>query len=755
MTKKAKFFRVIFYISLVAVFVTMLLFCLFSMGLLSKFSSVKFSKNKLNYKTSVVAVTNANGEKISTPMGNNAITYDQVPQHTINAFVAIEDKDFFAHNGVNYKRMLKATLKNLKTMSFSEGASTISQQLIKNTHLTSEKTLRRKFDELILAKELEKNLSKQEILSAYLNAIYFGNGAFGINTASQRYFSKEAKELTLAESATLAGIIKSPKKYSPITNPDACIKRRNLVLKEMLKDGKISQEEYLTAVDSPLNLNINKYALTNNSYYHATIEEACELLHIPEKDLLLKNLKIVTYQDSATQKACEKALENLPTVAKTSTADGVNLVIDNKTGGVIAFCAQSEHNTLSLLRQPGSTIKPIVAYAPAIEKDLISPETPILDEPIDIDGYKPKNYKNKYHGWVSAKDALANSYNIPAVKLLNYVGIDYAKSFAQNLGLKLSSCDNGGSVALGGLHDGIKIKDLANCYQAFANGGKRIDARFIKAIYSSDGKLVYQNPQNEIQVMKSSTAYLISDMLKQTVESGTAKRLKQSYDICAKTGTVGLKNSQENSDAWNISYTPQNTVCVWVGSTSSTLLPKSVTGANAPSVIAQQIYSSCKLGSGSFEMPNSCVKKDINSQELLANNKLKLASENTPDRFRKSVYFAISNVPQEVSDMFSEISPFSITAQKTKKGVTINIFAKKYLNYTIHRLCEDNDIVVATVGDKQGLVEVSDNLVEDGNLYVYYAVATLPNDQSISQKSNQVKVFIPQKSYKDIINKWV
>ena len=754
MTKKAKFFRVIFYISLVAVFVTILLFCLFSMGFLSKFSSVKFSKNKLNYKTSVVAVTNANGEKISTPTGNNAITYDQVPQHTINAFVAIEDKDFFAHNGVNYKRMIKATLKNLKTMSFSEGASTISQQLIKNTHLTSEKTLRRKFDELILARELEKNLSKQEILSAYLNAIYFGNGAFGINTASQRYFSKEAKELTLAESATLAGIIKSPKKYSPIINPDACIKRRNLVLKEMLKDGKISQEEYLTAVDSPLNLNINKYALTNNSYYHATIEEACELLHIPEKDLLLKNLKIVTYQNSSVQKACEKALENLPTVAKTSTADGVNLVIDNKTGGVIAFCAQSEHNTLSLLRQPGSTIKPIVAYAPAIEKDLISPETPILDEPIDIDGYKPKNYKNKYHGWVSAKDALANSYNIPAVKLLNYVGIDYAKSFAQNLGLKLSSCDNGLSVALGGLHDGIKIKDLANCYQAFANGGKRIEARFIKAIYSSDGKLVYQNPQNEIQVMKSSTAYLISDMLKQTVETGTAKRLKQSYDICAKTGTVGLKNSQENSDAWNISYTPQNTVCVWVGSTSSTPLPKSVTGANAPSVIAQQIYSSCKLGSGSFEVPESCVKKDINSQELLANNKLKLASENTPDRFRKSVYFAISNVPQEVSDMFSDISPFSITAQKTKKGVGINIFAKKYLNYTIHRLCEDNDIVVATVGDKQGLVEVSDNLVEDGNLYVYYAVATLPNDQSISQKSNQVKVFIPQKSYKDIINKW-
>lgn len=754
MSKKATFFKIIFYIFLVTFFVGLLFFCLFSMGFLSNFSSVKFSKDKLSYKTTVALVLDKDGNEI-VPQTNakSSLSYDQIPRHTIDAFVSIEDKNFFSHSGVNYKRMIKASLKNLKSHSFSEGASTISQQLIKNTHLTSEKTLRRKFDELILAKELEKNLSKQEIMSAYLNAIYFGNGAFGIGSASQRYFSKDARDLTLPESAVLAGIIKSPKKYSPTTNPKACLERRNLVLKEMLKDSKISQEEYASAVNTPLNLNINKYVLSNNSYYSATIDEACEVLHILEKDLLVKNLKIVTYQDPSVQKACQKALSDLPTLAKNSVADGANIVIDNKTGGIVAFCAQSEHNTLSLTRQPGSTIKPVVCYAPAIEKDLISPETPILDEAVDIDGYKPKNYKNKYHGWVSAKKALANSYNIPAVKLLNYVGIDYAKSFAENMGLKLSPEDKGCSIALGGLHDGVKIKNLANCYQAFANGGKRIEARFVKQIYSSDGILLYNNPQNEKQVMKSSTAYLVTDMLKQTVENGTARRLKQCYDICSKTGTVGLKNSNQNTDAWNISYTPQHTLCVWIGSTS-TPLPQSVTGSNAPTVMAQQIYNSCKLGSGHFEVPDNCVKMDINTQELLANNKVLLASGNTPDRFKKSVYFATSNIPQETSDMFSDISPFAISADKTNSTVAISLYAKKYLNYAIHRVCEDSDTIIANISDKQGEITVQDIATTVGNLYTYYAVATLPKNETIQQKSNQVKVFIPQNSYQNILKNW-
>lgn len=754
MSKKARFFRITFYIFLVTFFVGFLLFCLFSMGFLSNFSSVKFSKDKLNYKTTVALVLDSEGNEITSQSGTKtALSYDQIPRHTVDAFVSIEDKNFFSHSGVNYKRMIKASLKNLKTRSFSEGASTISQQLIKNTHLTSEKTLRRKFDELILAKELEKNLSKQEIMSAYLNAIYFGNGAFGIENAAQRYFSKDAKDLTLPESAMLAGIIKSPKKYSPISHSDICLERRNLVLKEMLKDGKISQEEYTSAANTPLNLNINKYALTSNSYYAAAIDEACEVMHILEKDLLVKKLKIVTYQNPSVQKACEEALSNLPTLAKTSVADGANIVIDNKTGGIVAFCAQSEHNTLSLSRQPGSTIKPIVCYAPAIEKDLISPETPILDEAVDIDGYKPKNYKNKYHGWVSAKNALANSYNIPAVKLLNYVGIDYAKSFAENMGLKLSANDKGCSIALGGLHDGIKIKDLANCYQAFANGGKKIEAKFVKQIYSSDGVLLYENSQKEKQVMKSSTAYLITDMLKQTVENGTARRLKQSYDICSKTGTVGLKNSNQNTDAWNISYTPQHTLCVWIGSTS-TPLPQSVTGSNAPTVMAQQIYNACKLGHGNFEVPNDCVKMDINTQELLANNKVMLASQNTPDRFKKSVYFATSNIPQETSDMFSDISPFTLSASKTDSNVAISLYAKKYLNYSIHRVCEDSDTIIANISDKQGEVTVQDISTTAGNLYTYYAVATLPKNTTVQQKSNQVKVFIPQNSYQNILKNW-
>lgn len=754
MSKKSVVFRTIFYILLVTFFVGLLLFCLLSMGLLSGFSNVKFDKNKLSYKTTVALVLDANGNEIVPQnMSKISLSYDQLPRHVIDAFVAIEDKKFFEHGGINYKRMIKASLKNLKARSFSQGASTISQQLIKNTHLTSEKTLRRKFDEIILAKELEKNLSKQEIMSAYLNAIYFGNGAFGIASAAQRYFSKDAKDLTIAESATLAGIIKSPKKYSPTANPQQCLARRNVVLREMLNDGKISQEQYNNALNSPLDLNINKYTLSSNTYYAAAIDEACSLLHILEKDLLVKNLKIVTYQNPSVQKSCEKALANLPNLAKSPVADGANIVLDNKTGGIVAFCAQSEHSVLTLSRQPGSAIKPIVCYAPALEKDLISPEMPILDEAVDIDGYRPKNYKNKFHGWVSAKDALANSYNIPAVKLLNYVGIDYAKNFAKNMGLELSSGDTGCSVALGGLHDGVKILDLANCYQAFANGGRKIEARFVKQIYSSDGILLYQNPQNETQVMRPSTAYLMTDMLKQTVENGTARKLKNNFEVCAKTGTVGLKNSTQNTDAWSLSYTPQHTVCSWIG-TATKPLDKSVTGSNGPTVMAQQIYAACSLGNGKFEMPATCTKLDINTQELLANNKLMLASPTTPNRYKKTVCFALSNVPKQTSEMFSDIAPFSISACRTDGGAAVTFSAKKYLNYAVCRVCEDCDSVIANISDKQGEVTVQDNMLSAGNLYNYYVVASLPNNSNIQQKSNQVKVFIPQNSYQNILKNW-
>ncbi len=745
--KVKKTIQIIFYVFLALFFIIVLFFCLFYFGLLDSFAKVKFDKNKLQYSTSQVYMTDKNNEPIKLDyIQQKNLTFNEIPKSTINAFISIEDKNFYSHHGINYKRIAKAAIKNLSRMKFSEGASTITQQLIKNTHLTSEKTFKRKFNELILARQLEKNLSKDEIITAYLNAIYFGNGTFGINEAAQRYFSKNTTDLTLTESATLAGIIKSPKTYSPVLNPENCIKRRNLVLKEMYKDKKISYEDYVNSTQSNLNLKLNKNFLGYNDYYNACIDEACKILKITEKDLLVKKYKINTYLDQDLQDKVCSEIDNLQNYTNNSNCDGLILTIDNKTGGITSFAGKSDYNLLNINRQPGSVFKPIISYSPAIENDIISEITPILDEKININGYIPHNYGNKFHGWVSAKCALANSYNIPSIKILEYLGIDKAKSFAKKMGITFDKNDSGHSLALGGLTKGIKIKDIVNCYQAFANNGKFIKSSFIKSILTQDGKTIYANTEYEKQVMKDSTAFLITDMLKESVNSGTCRKLKlKNLDIASKTGTVGNVDSTGNTDAWNISYTPSQTMCVWLGSTNSTPLSNKITGSNAPTAIAQSIYKNTKNDNQKFTIPNSIKQVELNELEYTQNNKILLATNNTPDRYKMKAYFASSNIPKNYSNMFNEIEDFKIIASKIKNSIEITFNANKYLIYEVFRQNEDNTKLISSVKNKQGLTTIIDKDIKNGNFYSYYVIARYLNSEinsSLNKQSNIVKFFV-------------
>ena len=746
-----KVVKISFFILISILFVVTLLFCLFNFGLLDNFAEVKFDKTKLNYVASKIEVFDKDGNELIQNKDNQKnLSLNQIPKDTINAFISIEDKNFYEHNGINYKRIVKATLKNITSRKYSQGASTISQQLIKNTHLSSEKTLKRKFNELILTKELENTLTKDEILTAYLNAIYFGNGAFGINQASQRYFSKNANELNLNESAMLAGLIKSPKTYSPITNPSNCIKRRNLVLKQMLKDKKISNEEYQNSINQGLNLNINQNFLNNNTYYNACIDEACDILKISEKDLVLKNFKIKTYLNTDLQNIVEKQINNISSYTKQQDIDGLVMTIDNKTGGITAFCGKSDYNLLNIKRQPGSVFKPIIAYAPAIEYNVLTPITPILDEKININGYSPNNYKNTYHGWISVKNALANSYNIPSIKTLDYVGIDRAKTFARQLNIQFDELDAGYSIALGGLTNGLKIKDITNCYQAFANSGKYIKASFIKSIENENGKILYSNNETKKQVMKESTSYLITDMLRECVNNGTCRKLKlNGLNIAGKTGTVASANSDynENSDAWNISYTPNQTMCVWLGSTNNDkLLSSKITGSNAPCEIAQRIYLQAKRDNSNFSIPNSVKEVEINEIEYTKNNKILLASPNTPDRYKMKALFSIDILPKETSSMFNNIETFKIYAKKLNNdSVELTLNVDKYLKYEV--FCEnDNKIYkLATIQDKQGPISFVHKDLKIREFYKYYCVAYFSNKPQIdtkSKKSNEILIYI-------------
>ncbi len=730
--------KIFFYAVLAVVFFGLAFVVLLEGGLLTTFSSEKFDKNKLTIDSAVVEMHDKDGKLVGVDLKEQKkIDFDELNPTTIDAFISIEDKNFYMHSGINYKRIVKSAFKNLTKRKFVEGASTISQQLIKNTHLTSEKTIKRKLNELILTKKMEKTLTKKEIMTAYLNAIYFGNGTFGINQASQRYFSKSARELSVCESATLAGMIKSPKLYSPTLNPENCIKRRNVVLQQMFTQKKIDKRTYENAIAQGLNLNQNKSFLGYNTYYNYAVDEACKLLNITENDLVVRGYKLNTFLDSKKQKIISSQIEN----TQLDNVDCLALSLDNKSGGVSAIYGKSDFNLSNVYRQPGSILKPIISYAPALEYNIISPSTPILDEKIDFDGYSPNNYNKKFYGWVTCKDALARSLNIPSVKILNYVGIERAKNFASQM-IDFDEQDNGYSLALGGLTKGVKIMDVANCYQALANGGKMVKARLIRSIEDKNGREIFSNYETVRQVMKTSTSYLVTDMLKESVASGTCKKLGGlGLDLASKTGTVGSSSGDGNSDAWNVSYTPQQTLCVWVGATKNKPLPNSVTGSNLPTTIAQGIYNNSPKDDTKFLQPPSVQEIEISQLDLSQSNLVLLAPPYMPDRYKIKSLFATDNLPQEFSTKFDKIDNFSLAGTLKNNLVTLTLDAQKFLHYDIFRQNDDEIIKIATISDKQGIVTIL-NEVESDNFYTYYALATLSSDDTITAQAPYLKFYV-------------
>ena len=603
------------------------------------------------------------------------VKIENLTDNTKNAFISIEDKNFYNHNGVNYKRMVKALINDIKARKLKEGASTITQQLVKNTQLTSDKTIERKIKEIALAQKLEKRYSKDEILEKYLNIIYFGNNCYGIEAASNYYFSKSAKDLSAGEAATLAAIIKSPAKYSPTKNAENCLKRRNLVLSEMYKDQHIKTDEYNLAASKPLSLKINEKPKNKlNSYSQSAIDEAVSILKIPAKTIALRGYKIYTYQDSKNQEALSSAIDidNL-------NCNSAAIVIDNNNHAVQAYVGSSNYKILDAKRQPGSCIKPVLVYAPALNEDIIYPCTPLLDEKTTISDYSPKNIGDVYRGYVSAREALSKSINIPSVKVLSYVGIDKAKSYAEDMGFVFDEKDDSYSLALGGMTYGVNLLQLASSYSTFANNGKFASAKFVSFITDKNNRLIYINKPLEKQVLREDVSYLITDMLKTCVKSGTAKKLASlDKEIAAKTGTVGKPNSKQNLDAWNVSYTKAQTVCVWLGNLDNT--PISYAGGNQPTEIARNYFSQIEDNSH-FTMPSSIVEKEIDATELYENHRIILAGSSTPERYTQKELFSRFNLPTDISNKFTNMEKQSFKGKVIGSNAEIEFDAKNYITY--------------------------------------------------------------------------
>lgn len=675
--------------------------------------------------------------------GDKQLDISTLPSHVKNAFIAVEDKRFYSHSGVDYKRMAGALLKNIKSRKFSEGASTITQQLIKNTHLSREKTVMRKMKEIKLAIKAEKVFSKDKILEEYLNTIYFGNGAYGIENASELYFSKPAKDLSIAESATLAGVINAPRIYDPILNQERCKERRNLVLKLMQNQNYISLEEYEKNAKMPINI-VKNDIKTLKYAKKCIIQETCDALNVTENQLKNMHINIKCSIDFSLQKDIDNLLLNQSVHVNGENQSPASIgvfVVDNKTKNVVAVAGFGGMN-FSSKRQPGSLIKPILVYAPALEKGQISPETILKDEPICIDGYSPSNASKTFMGNVSARVALEKSLNIPAVKVLSNIGVPYAKNFASNIGIQFDEKDTNLALALGGMTNGVTLKQLADAYSTFATNGEFCKSSFVSEIVSDTGKVLYSAQKNKTQSMKTSTAFLISDMLKGTVRNGTARRLSGfNFDLSAKTGTVGVPSSHLNTDAYTACFTTDHTIICYYGANSkSGNLPSSVNGASYPANLTKEVLKILYQDSSpqSFIVPDDVVSADIDTRTL-SSYKVTLANPSTQSRYKRTAYFDKNNLPPYSTELDAFVPTLQVEMEQNQKP-TLLFDAKDGFTFTLVRSQGQKQQIVYEVVGNGKKIDFTDQSAKQNEIYEYqlYAVSnTIPLPKT---KSNTIKL---------------
>jgi len=688
---------------------------------------------------------------------SNFISIEELSDYTKNAFISIEDKDFYTHNGLNYKRILMALINNIKSGSFKEGASTISQQLVKNTQLNNNKTISRKIKEIYITQELEKEYSKDQILEMYLNNIYYGASSYGIQSASKNYFSKDAKDLSLSESAILAGLIKSPATYSPIYNLDNCIKRRNLVLKEMLKDNYITEDEYNQAIndDVALSHNYTEDSLINETYDYMSLvlKEASSILGISEEEIKLGGYNIYTYLDIDKQYQVFDIINSENYIIKNKNnipCQGIVNIVDNKNNALVAFASNTNFDVTNLDRQPGSAIKPFVVYAPGFEKGLISPMSKILDEAIDIDGYKPQNVGNCFNGYISVRDAVAYSLNIPAIKILQEVGIDNAKSFASNCGISFDDNDNGLAIALGGFTKGITLPELTNSYTVFANNGYYRPFTTIRKITNKYNVSIYTDNRQSNKVMGDDTAYLVTSVLQDGVKYGTSKRLNNlKCDIAGKTGTVAVPNTNNNTDAISVAYTTDYSVGCWLGNYTLEKegnLDGSNNGGNYATSVIKDVfdYLNDQHQPNKFVIPNSIQKCKINKVLYDRDNKISLATNDCSDRYIVEDYFSKRFLPNILIQPVEKIEPL-IKLSDNNNLVTIKFQAIPMYQYEIVKIENNKEKVLKIVNDSE-LIEYVDTDILPGKEYTYY-VKYKSKEKSIYNISQKYTIKIPDNKY--------
>ena len=553
------------------------------------------------------------------------VKYEDIPKIVIQAFVAAEDSRFFQHEGFDMQSVLRAFFKNLKAGHIVQGGSTITQQVAKLLYLSPEKSYIRKIKEALLAYKIEKYLTKEEIITLYLNHIYLGHGTYGVEAAAQGYFGKSAKELSLPEAAILAGLPKAPSLYSPYNHPEKSYQRQAYALNRMFEDGYITEKERQRALGTRVKLRSIKPKDKIASYFIENVRR-----YIIDKyggDLLYKEgLEVYTTLDIMMQTAARNAVEQgLREIEEREDYEkgklqGALYAMNPKTGAVLAMVGgrdfqHSEFNRATQSRrQPGSAFKPII-YTAALDKGL-TPSTVIVDSPIlypdpqQPDGiWTPQNFDRKFLGPTTVRNALIHSRNIVSIKILEEIGLDYAISYAKNMGIS-SPLSRNLSLALG--TSGVTLEELVRAYGVLANEGQRVRPFFIKKIVDRTGQVFEETQLQVEQVIDPRIAFMTTFIMRDVVESGTGQRVKKlGRPVAGKTGTT-----DDTRDAWFIGFTPSLVAGVWVGFDQERPMGKQEVGGRAAAPIwlyfAQKVLQEAPREN--FPVPEGIVFVKVQSQ---------------------------------------------------------------------------------------------------------------------------------------------
>ena len=543
-----------------------------------------------NSRTVVYDANNNEVAKLGNQIGENLETAD-IPEKMQDAILATEDNRFFEHGAVDFRRLVGAVVSNLTSGFGSQGASTISQQLIKRTFLDDNKSVKRKVQEAYLAYKLEQNYDKESIFTMYVNRIYYSDGVYGLKTAAKYYYGKDLSQLTLPQMALLAGLPQHPNTYNPYDNPEAAKARRDTVLYLMQYHGKISEADATAAQktdvlsgliqrdESERVLLSSQFDSKYTSYMNQIVNELRNSKEYKdyEGDVLNLGLKIYTNLDTKIQDTLTESVNaNYAGIKQASNVAMV--VLNNENSGIVALYGgkkQTFHGfniATQAKLQPGSSIKPILAYGPAIEYLNWGSDHTVNDT--KIQGSEIQNWDRQYHGNITINNALVWSYNIPAVKTYQEVGFNRVKQYAANVGMNIT--DDSITTPIGGSGDGFSPLQMAGSYVPFSNGGYYATPKAIKKVYDSEGTEIKSfSTDDRKRVIKESTAYIMTSMLRNVVNGTAANARISGADMAVKTGTTtfgegeaqkyGFDINNYSKDSWTIGYTSNYTLAVWQG----------------------------------------------------------------------------------------------------------------------------------------------------------------------------------------------